>query len=323
MTCAVISDIPCDVLRPCGIKCADVRKFLLRISNCDVELELFESILNALYFTQTSDNYERKKCIILTESCIFTDKTLTLCVLLHGDNNLHFLQLLSKSQGFTEEGEHPYTFFGRIRIIYRTYNKCYCDFCIYRNLNKREGTSMSRVYVFEGFILPLVEYLVGTVPSLRQTAVKKMVTFIDCCVGHMNREGVLWLGDGADPVSSECVLATPHPSLASLNTCAKVENLASRDLTYRGRFLRSIQHEILYQTWDEIEYNTSYLIINIRALLYLFTRQGFIMIVDEYPKKIERYFDLSDDLIFVYRIPHGRGFVIRRFDSDYESEEIA
>ena len=308
-SCSILSPIEL-ALQPCGLRCSDIKNFLLTQSRCDdgEERELLNSILNCLYFQETTEDAQLEKGVIYSQKDIFTDDVIILDVLLHGDNNLKFLQLLSGSKNFVDDFQGPSCYFGRIELHYRTYNKCFCDSCIRDNRRDR-NMAIYRVHVFKKFFIHIYQPY-DDIPSLLQASIKALTSTFECCRINFARERILWLGDGLDPISSACKLSNRFPTLRGINSFQEQKD-------YKGTLTRSKQHERLSLTWAEIGRQQPYLIIDIIGNeLFLFTRTGYNIVVRDFPREVQNYFDDSQDLCFLAK-SWVSGFHTLCYNKDY------
>ena len=271
MSCFIYQSME-KVLRPCGVKCNDIRNFLIERSG-STEEELLGSILNELQFGQG-----QRKAVLWVEEDIRTDESIHLFILLQGTGNLEFIELLSRSLNYSESTYSSR--FGRIQMFTQAYNKCYCDYCIGQNFHWI--SNRTRVIVFDDFFVSISETV-----SLVQCSIKAMIRKFECCNVSLDRDHILWLSDGDDPVSSICRLSTRVDS----------------------------SHKLI--SWEDLGYE-SFLLTDIKEEeLHLFSIKGFKTLVRHYPKKIEDYFDYSTDLFFITKTTAD--FTLMCFDQNYDN----
>ena len=278
MSCRIFDE---DMLRPCGKRCKDFKQLLLQISNSN-EQELLTQILQQLYFGKVGEP-KQKKGVIITQTVdlldIKSDEPILLYVLLEGCHNLEFMQLLQPIKNFAPSFRYNSALFGRIAINIQPYNKCLCDECIFGQLLRSWISNKKyfyRVFVYKDFYISLYQYAVRYRQgiSLIQQATEAASPHFQCCQTNYSRQHAVWLGDGSCPRSSICALApkkNPFPSFVtrSWNTLSTVEPWLLKSIT--------------------------------RNYLEVYSVNGYILHITNYPKDIERYVtDDNDDLFFIY-----------------------
>ena len=330
MSCYLLSSLE-RTLRPCGIRCTDIKSLLLSQSDCKdpSELQILQELMGYLYFTEKpeTEGHHLKKCIITAENGIFSSDEISLYVLQHGDNNLPIDRILRKSvnfycsmrQDFGEIRERSYAEFGRISVTFIGYNKCLCDRCIGYNLFSsvlQWVGATYRVYVFKDFLISICEFLVHDlftrgrpnkkVLPLIQYSIKKLLSsiYFKCCYIDPNRRHSLWLSDGDTPLECVCELSNSPPTLWSLDS--EPHRNYNRDL---------IQYETL--NWSEI-LNKTCLVVGVKEnRLYLVGKGGYNILVHDYPKFIERRFNESL-IIFIRRKEEDiTNVYVECYDRDY------
>ena len=270
-------------MKPCSYKCDDVRKLIL--AQCQTNKKILKDILESVYFGDLPDIQGQKYAIIThTES-----EKIDITVLLRGGENLLFY--IRKDQDF-----------GKIRVTFVVYNKCYCDGCIEKNIFRwtKEG-KIWRIHVFKEYIIPIYIRREGAVPSLTQLSIKANTKEIKCCRPSETRKHQLWLGDGVDPTTSCCGLRNAYtPALFRTETT----------YPHRENYLRKRNYYTHKWIWGQLDIREQapYLFIGIkRKELYLFTRYGNIVCVVGYPTDIKKQVkDLlwiigERDLIFIHK----------------------
>ncbi len=296
-------------LRPCGIRCQDFKRFLIRTGGSD-EKNLLETIFEWLYFGDAERDFENK-CTVWVDHNIFTDPLIQLFVHLQGDDNLYIYQLFLQSKNFQKEKGFVTTQFGRLEFHLIPYNKCFCDNCLQKSLIPLD--LKIRIIVFKDFFIPIDG------ATLTGLAIRSLIPPVECCQPNPRREDFLWLGDGIDPTSSICGLSNSRRTIQNFSTFAGIVSHARRNPEEK-RLMRSTKPMTVAQNWDELFLHIPFLLMGIyEQQLYIFTTGSYIILVRNYPPKIEQYFKPSEDLVFIYRC-HGQRFAMRTFDKDYQEE---
>ena len=261
-------------LRICGFKCSDMKKLLLQKSQT-YETELLRKVLDMIYFTEIPTDNHQRKAVIRTKDILTAQ--IEVFVLLQGTNNHKFCTQIEKSTNYRDMMSFAHCTFGRIRMTIQSYNKCLCDRCVSRNLSERWG-HQSRVIVFKDFFLPINN------SSLVQLSIKALQRNIECCSVSEKRRPYSWLADGDNLITSNCRLSYDSDQI-------KIE-----------------------KQWDNIEYYCSYLIVDVKEKLQLYSIQGLNIFVTDFPKIIEQYFE-SGYLLFVTKMISYSIIII--YDQDY------
>ena len=339
MSCYLLSSLE-RILQPCGLRCTDIKSLLLSQSNCKdpSELQILQELMEYLYFTEKPETEGRhlKKCIIAAENGIFSSEEISLYVLQHGDNNLPIDRLLRKSvnfdcsatRDFGKLRERSYAEFGKISVTFIGYNKCFCDRCIGLHLFSvlQWVGATYRVYVFKDFLISICEFHLhdlftrgrpNKVLPMIQYSIKALLTtiYFKCCYIDLNRRHALWLADGDTPLECVCELSNSHPTLWSLDSDPR-----------RNYNRDSIQYEIL--NWAEIPNDKTYLVVGVKeSRLYLVGKEGYNILVHDYPKFIERRFNESL-IIFIQRTEDDAeeditNVCVQCYDCDYQEESCA
>ena len=263
--------------------------------------ELLALILQKLYFGKVGE-LEQKKVVLMTNSLDIDNSLVILFVLLEGCDNLEFVQLVEQFEGFIPGFGYNSLTLGRIKLVVRCYNKCFCDQCVYGQLY-RSWFSISeyqyRIFVYSDFYITLyqfpVRYKLGI--SLVQQAIDAASPYFDCCRVNYSRNHAPWLGDGTEPKSSVCALApkkNPSPSIITQNW-----NKTGMDFPNSRLLVKKI-------TKDYIEVHTE---------------DGYLLHIRNYPFHIKRYIK-GENLVFIYILGTGIDCIIVTYDANYGNESV-
>ena len=269
------------LLKPCGFKCRDIRELVLQ--QCQSEQKTLQNILKSVYFKDTPDIPGQKRAILThTEN-----RKIDIYVLTQKNRNLLFFKLSKNCHEIN---------FGKIRVIFMTYLKCFCDQCLEINLFRWSNESkIWRIYVFDSYIIPVYTTYRG-IPLLSQLALKALIKPIKCCEPSIARQNHIWLGDGIDPTTSLCRLGDTNSFLKQLH---------EGNLYYKGKFLRKRQYNIRCVNWEDLGVETpSFLLLGLKNNeLHLFSRLGDIICVQYFPPSLEKWIKKLSigerDLIFI------------------------
>ena len=298
MTCRLFDE---KLLRPCGKRCKNFKQILLEMVDPDQQ-RLLASILQKLYFGIVGE-LGQKKAVLITQSpdIVSNDSLIILCVLLEGYDNLEFIQLVKQFKDFIPGFGYNSFVLGRIKLLIRCYNKCFCDQCVYGQLY-RSWFSISeyqyRVFIYSDFYITLYQFPVRYKPgiSLVQQAIDAASPYFDCCRVNYSRSHAPWLGDGAEPKSSVCAFAPK----------------------------RNLSHSIITQNWNRtgMELPNSRLLLKRISIDYIevHTEDGYLLRIRNYPFHIKRYIT-EKGLLFIYNFG-GNDCIIVTYNADYGNENV-
>lgn len=294
MNCRIFDQ---DILRPCGKRCKDFKQVLLEISKTD-QKDLLIKILDKLYFGRVGEPGQKKAIIITQNADLFVpqpkDRPLLVYALLNGTDNMEFIQLMEQVKNYVSGYGYNFASFDGIHLVVKTYNKCFCDSCVWTNLYRSwflHTGYFYRVLVYEDFYFVFYQFFVRYKQGINlvQQAIETATPYFKCCPKISSREHASWLGDGADTTSSICALAPkkiPSPLSVTLH-------------------------------WDNLPLGTPWLLKKVSDdKLELFTPDGYIINAENFPKDILLYIDNSGDLLFIYNA-WREDFIIIAYDSNY------
>ena len=284
-----------NILRPCGKRCKDFKQVLLEISHAE-DQELLSKILEKLYFGTKGEPGQKKGVILTQKTDLFdlNDQPVLVFALLDGTNNLEFIQLVEQAKDFVHGFGYNSASFSNIYLVVRTYNKCFCDQCIYRYLF-RPWMSITeyyfRMFVYDDFYIGIYQYFIrlkqGT--SLVQQAIHAATTYFKCCQhNYRARDRTIWLGNGNEPMSSSCALAP------------------------KGNFLSLF----VTKFWHQLPTKSPWLLRDASEnILRVYTPDGYILHIKNFPPQILFYLRDTHDLFFIYKT--RRNFKIIVYDVNY------
>ena len=268
-----------DVLKPCGIRCEDIKKCIL--SNCVTDRDHLNEILQKLYFKYTPTKPFQTKSVLYK----YGEDNLVIVILAQGDNNRPLIDVLQKGRNYSDNFTYSHLCFDKIHIVYRCFNKCFCDFCLNDYLEWwLDGADVCRFYVFNKFYIMFQEKTHWNGLSLLHSSIKALIKPIKCCDVYMSRQNFVWMGDGVDPTNSLCRFSNPYPTIIQLNKFAG-------NLVYRDRFTRSRRHTMHPINWTNLLLYETFLVVDASdEILYLYSRRGYILTVEDFPKGIFYWF---------------------------------
>lgn len=302
MSCKIYDE---DVLRPCGKRCKDFKTLLLKIANSDEQV-LFAEILQNLYFGKFGEPGQ-KKGVLITNNDDLPDADspiqptpIILYALLEGPDNRTFTELVKNSKNFRPGLRYNCSTFGRVRFFMRSYNKCFCDICLFSNLTRQwfQPKHCYRVLVYKDFYIVKYQYFVRykTGISLTQQAMEVASPYFKCCEINYKypfSAYTLWFGNEVNPISSTCIFAPRRKS----NTLVTTKRWSSLQTSYW--WLRNIR----------------------RNYLEVYSEEGYIFRITDYPKKIKSEVNMdSDDLFSIFKVDNRR-FIIARYYPPYYYNE--
>ena len=289
-----------NILRPCGKKCRDFKQVLLEIADSD-QSELLVQILDKLYFGKVGKPRQKKGVIISRNIDLFKsdDQPILLYALLEGTDNSEFIKLVEQAKDFVSGFGYNSASFGGVRLVIQTFNKCFCDQCIWFHVYRTWFLNTGyfyRVFIYDDFYIVLYQFFTRYKQGigLVQQAIDAVTPFYKCCQMNRYRDHAVWLGDGTDPTSSTCILAPKKhhsPSLITLH-------------------------------WDELTLNTPWLLKNFSGTgLEVVSADGCALFIKDYPREIQLFINTSDELFFIYNTGEGE-FIIIVYDVNYTVEII-
>ena len=285
-----------EILRPLGRRCKDFKQRLLE-NLCTVDQVLLAKILEKVYFGKVGEPGQKKGVVIaqntdLLNSC---EQPILVYVLLDGEDNAEFIRLLGQAKNHKYgRGYHTATFTG-LQLILRTFNKCFCDRCIYGHLYRpwfAITRYFYRVFAYDDFYIGIYQFFTRYEQgiSLIQQAINAATPRFECCQGNYRaREQTLWLSEGTEPMISAC-------------------NLAPK---------RNLTPSFITISWRDLPNNTPWLFKDVsNNILEVYTINGYILHINDFPMGILFHLRDSDDLFFIYKT-RWNFFKITVYDINY------
>ena len=284
-----------EILRPLGRRCKDFKQHLLENSHA-VDQELLAKILEKIYFGKVGEPGQKKGVVITQNTDLLnsSEQPILVYVLLDGEDNLEFTRLMEQAKNYTTGlGYNTVTFTG-LQLILRTYNKCFCDRCIYGHLYRPWFAITGyfyRVFAYDGFYIGIYQFFTRYAQgiSLIQQAINAATPRFKCCQSnYRTRDQALWLSEGTEPMTSVCILAPK----------------------------RSLTPSFITLSWRDLPIERPYLYKDISAnILEVYTMNGYILHINDFPMGILFHLKDSNDLFFIYRT--RRNFKITVYDINY------
>ena len=202
-----------------------------------------------------------------------------LYALLEGSDNWALTELVKKSKNYRPGKRFLGLKFGRVTLLLRAYNKCFCDVCVYSNLMMRQWFHPRHYYrtlVYKNFYIVKYQWYILYDTSLIQQAIEAASPYFKCCEISYKipfRPSQLWYGGGADPFSSMCIFAPGK----------KEPTIVTKQWT-------SLQNDYMYWWLRNIKDN----------YFEVYTEEGIILRITDYPKEIKLHVKMGTDNFFMF-----------------------